>query len=424
MSAPQDSVDRLAAVLAGRAAQSSTRVGARLMVEPDRILLDAPGARDVVVALRRYEEHELSFGARMLFVDAGRLPRKDRALVLRFAAERGIPLALDPAHRGRPSSVAVDEGFVGCDDVVVGFEAEIGALGGIGAVALRVDLDDVCDLAVRRAFEVALPAVTRVHVSGRLPRWSGPCELAFAVVLALGAGDARGQIVQLTGDGVAALDPSGRMALCAALAACGVSALVPPDRKTRVWLAARRAQQDLSARDAAHAPTESELDAADASLVAPPLPDDVRVDASSARLRARRDERIVDVEADENGPPVTEVVAGGRIEELRALCEALTERPLAAGMSLLVLPNNRRALLQAIEEGLLATLVRAGASILPPGTPAAPALGHELRVVTQPTGGPGDILVGPAVAGASAVLGRLVGPEAMRRERRRGVTLR
>jgi homoaconitase/3-isopropylmalate dehydratase large subunit len=94
----------------------------------------------------------------------------------------------------------------------------------------------------------------------------------------------------------------------------------------------------------------------------------------------------------------------------------LRERNVARGLTLGVLPASQRALLHALDEGLGADLLRAGALLLPPGSVPPPPARGERRVVALAVGAaPGDFLAGPSVAAASAVAGWLTDPEAMRR---------
>jgi len=76
----------------------------------------------------------------------------------------------------------------------------------------------------------------------------------------------------------------------------------------------------------------------------------------------------------------------------------------------------QRGQAHALDEGLGADFLRAGAVLLPPGSVPPPPARGEQRVVALPGGAlPGDILVGPTVAAASAVAGWLADPEGMRR---------
>jgi hypothetical protein len=124
------------------------------------------------------------------------------------------------------------------------------------------------------------------------------------------------------------------------------------------------------------------------------------------------------LEAPAERPPLRIEAAwlGGRIEELRAAAEVLRERNVARGITLGVVPASQRTLLHAVDEGLAADFLRAGAVLLPPGSVPPPPASGECRVIALPgSAAPGDIQAGPAVAAASAVAGWLTDPESMRR---------
>jgi 3-isopropylmalate/(R)-2-methylmalate dehydratase large subunit len=77
----------------------------------------------------------------------------------------------------------------------------------------------------------------------------------------------------------------------------------------------------------------------------------------------------------------------GRIEDLRAAAAVLAGRRISPGVRLLVAPASRTVLLQAIEEGVIGTLVEAGASVLAAG--CGPCFGGHGGLL-----GPGERCIG------------------------------
>jgi 3-isopropylmalate/(R)-2-methylmalate dehydratase large subunit len=115
----------------------------------------------------------------------------------------------------------------------------------------------------------------------------------------------------------------------------------------------------------------------------------------------------------------------GRIEDLRIAAEILKGRQAANSLRLIVIPGSREVLQRALAEGLVATFVDAGAAVSAPT--CGPCLGGHMGVLAKGekglattnrnfVGRMGDVgsqvyLCGPAVAAASAVLGRIGSPE-------------
>ena len=409
---------RVQAVLTARASASAgaparrdaPQPGERLAVRVDRVLVDAAVAAEVLALASR---PRLVEPRRWAFVAGPELPPGRRLELAETVAALGPAIALEPSLAGLPGVVATDEGLVGSDDVVAGATPDVGALGALGCIPLRCGPAELARLLTEPDLPTQVPATRFVRVHGRLPRWSAGFDLALAVLDALGpAAGATGALVELHGETIEALDVPGRLSLCGALALAGIGAVVPPDARTRTWLAARRSAGAAEA----HAAAESE----------PPAGTEwVEVDAAQARpmvlvggLAGRR----IDP-ADPGERPVVECVVGGRIEDLRQAAEVLRDRNARRGLALGIQPSSQRALLHAIDEGLAADFLRAGATLLPPGARPGPAIEGRARALTVP-GGPADLLANPAVVAATAILGRLMEPEAMRRAAPRDARLR
>jgi len=398
----------LAARVVGGSGGGGGPPGGRLGVRVDRVLVDAAVTAELLAtaAAATGARPRIAEPTRWAFVAGPELPPAQRLELAECVSALGAALALEPALAGLPGVVATDEGLVGSDDVVVGTTADVGALGALGCVALHCGLAELSGLLGDPILPTAVPRTRFVRVTGRLPRWSAGFDLALAVLDAAGgAAAASGAILELHGESIEALDVPGRLALCGTLALAGVAAIVPPDARTRTWLAARRPAAAESAPATASEPA-----------AAPPAGVDwIEVDAALARpaaleggMAGRR------VDPGSAAVPVVECLVGGRIEDLRQAAEVLRDRNARRGLALGIQPSSQRALLHAIDEGLAADFLRAGATLLPPGSRPGRPIDGRTRALTI-AGGPADLLANPAVVAASAIPGRLMEPEGMRR---------
>ena len=126
---------------------------------------------------------------------------------------------------------------------------------------------------------------------------------------------------------------------------------------------------------------------------------------------------------------IDQVVIGsctnGRIEDMRVAAKIMEGRKVAKGVRVIVFPATQKIYLQAMEEGLLATFIKAGAVVSTPT--CGPCLGGHMGILAAGeravsttnrnfVGRMGHTesevyLASPAVAAASAITGKISGPE-------------
>ena len=114
----------------------------------------------------------------------------------------------------------------------------------------------------------------------------------------------------------------------------------------------------------------------------------------------------------------------GRIEDLRAAAEVLAGKHIADGVRLLVAPASQAVLGEALETGVAASLVEAGASILAPGcgpcfgghggllAPGERCIGtHNRNFIGRMGSAQAEIyLASPATVAAAALTGQITDP--------------
>jgi homoaconitase/3-isopropylmalate dehydratase large subunit len=196
-------------------------------------------------------------------------------------------------------------------------------------------------------------------------------------------------------------------------------AVFPVDDLTRRYLAEARAPKGWKPvwadRDASYVKTLEYDLAKIVPVVAQPHSVDNVVPA-----RALRDVKIQQF--------LVGTCTNGRLGDLRAAAAILKGKKVAAGARLIVLPASRTVMLAATRDGTIATLVDAGAMVLPPG--CGPCLGAHQGVLA-----PGErclstanrnfkgrmgcadaeiYLASPATVAASALAGKIVEPAAAR----------
>jgi len=328
-----------------------------------------------------------------------------------WAREQKIKSFYD-AGCGVCHQVFPEQGFALPGLLLVGADSHSCTYGAFGAFGTGVGATDIAEIYSCGRLWFKVPETIAVRVSGRLKPGVSAKDIALMVIGKHGADGATYKTVEYIGQAIEDLSISGRMTLCNLGVEMGAkAAIVPPDKKTDSWLAGRARQTYRHVlSDPGSYDYEYEYDISDLEpmVAAPYRVDNVRP--------------VSELE----GLPVDQVFIGtctnGRLEDLAAAARILKGGQVIART--LVIPASREILLEALQSGIIQTLVEAGAMIGPPG--CGPCLGAHMGVLaegevcvsTSNRNFPGRMgkgglvyLASPATAAASALRGYLAVPE-------------
>ena len=305
-----------------------------------------------------------------------------------------------------------EQGFALPGLLLVGADSHSCTYGALGAFGTGVGATDMAEIYSRGRLWFKVPQTLGVRISGTIKPNVSAKDIALMVIGENGADGATYKAVEYTGPAVEDLSISGRMTLCNLGVEMGSkAAMVPPDRKTDAWLAgrARRPYQPVLS-DPGSYDCEYEYDISD---LEPQVAEPFRVD------NVRPVSELAGLEVDQ---VFIGTCTNGRLEDL-----AVAARILKGGRVLartLVIPASRQILQEALQSGIIQTLVEAEAMIGPPG--CGPCLGAHMGVLaegevcvsTSNRNFPGRMgkgglvyLTSPATAAASALQGCLAVPE-------------
>jgi methanogen homoaconitase large subunit len=305
-----------------------------------------------------------------------------------------------------------EQGFALPGLLLVGADSHSCTYGALGAFGTGVGATDMAEIYSRGRLWFKVPQTLGVRISGTIKPNVSAKDIALMVIGEVGADGATYKAVEYTGPAVEDLSISGRMTLCNLGVEMGAkAAMVPPDRKTDAWLAgrARRPYQPVLS-DPGSYDCEYEYDISD---LEPQVAEPFRVD------NVRPVSELAGLEVDQ---VFIGTCTNGRLEDL-----AVAARILKGGRVLartLVIPASRQILQEALQSGIIQTLVEAGAMIGPPG--CGPCLGAHMGVLaegevcvsTSNRNFPGRMgkgglvyLTSPATAATSALQGCLAVPE-------------
>ncbi len=323
-----------------------------------------------------------------------------------FARETGVGLRDITAGIG--THVAIDEGLVGPGSTFVSTDSHANIMGAVCAFGQGMGDQDIAYAWASGKVWFKVPTSVRVVLRGR----PGPHATAKDVVLAmlrhLGAGGLLGHAAEIYGPAADALDLAGRITVASmATEMGGIIALFPPSAAILEECSVRAGRRfdALAADPGAEYAGEIEIDleGLEPMIARPGHPEDTLPVAEVA------------------GRKIDSVFIGsctnGRIEDLRAAAGLLRGRRVAPGVVLKVVPATRGVWEQALDEGLVADLMAAGALVGNAGCGgcAAGQIGQNgPGEVTISTGnrnyagkqGKGEVyLASPATAAASALAG-------------------
>lgn len=338
------------------------------------------------------------------------------AMIREFAKKYDIPNFFEVGRMGIEHCLLPEQGLVGPGDLIIGADSHTCTYGALGAFSTGVGSTDLAAAMALGEIWLKVPETIQFVFEGKLQPWVGGKDLILHIIGDIGVDGARYQAMEFAGPVIENLSMDGRFTMCnMAIEAGGKNGIVAPDEKTRAYVEGRcrRPYQFYhSDPDAVY----KEVRRYDASLIEP------QVAFPHLPENSRPISKVGNVE-------IQQVVIGsctnGRMEDLREAAGVMKGKKVHRNVRLVIFPGTQEIYLQALREGLIETLVEAGGAVSTPT--CGPCLGGHMGILAAGercvattnrnfVGRMGHTesevyLANPAVAAASAVLGRIAGPE-------------
>ncbi len=406
-------------ILARACGRDRVQPGDEILAKPDFVIAyDFPGYTDVF-----FREAKEEFGVDkvkrperfVLFIDhmvPAASPKEEELhqVTRRWGAEQGVPVH---EREGIGHQVSAELGYATPGAFAVHFDGHVSQLGAFGTLAMGAR-KGVLEAFVSEDLAIRVPGSVKVTLTGTLQPGVMARDVFHHLVRVMGPSSCRFKVLELDGPVIDAMSIEGRQTICGQAMFLGATtAIIAPDAKTLAYVQGR----SKIALDPVHPDPDAHYDRAltvDVSglepiVVAPPSP---------ANTRDLKEYAGLPVHTGYLGS-----CASGRLEDLRIAAQVLKGRRIQPGFQLHVVPTSQAIFSAAAREGLIETLVDAGAFVSSPscdycyGRIATMSDGQR-AVSTGTLNTPGRMgspdseifICNAAVVAASALEGRIADP--------------
>ncbi len=357
-------------VLAAKAGKSETGAGEIVVIEPDHLLTHDNTAAIVGKIGDELAEYGVARPEMPVIVLDHVIPAANEKTatnhkqVREFVAAHSLPNFFDVGV-GVCHQVVFEKGFALPGKVIVGSDSHTCSYGAVGCFSTGVDRTEAAALLLRGSTWLKVPQTIKVTLAGELPAGTSAKDLVLTIIGDIGADGASYAAVEFHGN-LAALTIQDRFTIANMGIEMGAKvAAFPVDEITRAFL------EGIGADPDSYQPLWADDDATYILRLDYDLADIVPVVACPHTV-----DNVKPV-SDLAGTPFQQYLLGtctnGRLSDFEVAAAILDGQQVAAGCRLLVLPASRTIFEAALSSGVIATLSRAGAVILPPG--CGPCLG-------------------------------------------------
>lgn len=333
-----------------------------------------------------------------------------------FARSMEIVNYFEIGQVGIEHALIPEKGLVVPGDVVIGADSHTCTYGALGAFSTGIGSTDMAaGMATGKAW-FKVPEAIKFNLTGKLSKYVSGKDIILHIIGMIGVDGALYKSMEFTGTGINSLSMDDRFTMAnMAIEAGAKNGIFPVDEKTLEYV------KDHSSKpykifeadsNAKYCETYNiNLNSIRPTVAFPHLPDNTRTIDQVGYI------------------PIDQVVIGsctnGRIEDLRAAANILKGNKVHKNVRAIIFPATQRIYLEAIREGLIEIFIEAGAAVSTPT--CGPCLGGHMGVLAKGercisttnrnfVGRMGHAesevyLASPAVAAASAILGKISSPE-------------
>jgi 3-isopropylmalate/(R)-2-methylmalate dehydratase large subunit len=408
-------------ILASHAGKSAVSPGDLIEVKVDLALANDITAPLAIRVFEQFEGRPVFDPERIALVADHFVPNKDipsaqqAKLMGDFARRHRIRHYFELGESGIEHVILPEKGLVAPGDLVIGADSHTCTYGALGAFSAGVGSTDLGVIMATGLIWLKVPGAIKLVYEGRLGPWVGGKDLILFAIGRLGVEGANYRTLEFSGEVVKGLSMAHRFTMAnMAVEAGAKNGIFEPDAVTRSYMEERshRVGAFWSSDPDAHYEQTLKINVnhLEPQVALPHSPHNVRPVSE-----------VKDVTLDQ---VFIGSCTNGRLEDLREASKILKDRSVARGTRLIVIPGSPLIYKQAIREGIAETLLEAGAVIGPPC--CGPCLGGHMGILAEGEkalsttnrnfigrmGHPKSevYLANPAVAAASAVLGRIGSP--------------
>ncbi len=332
-----------------------------------------------------------------------------------FACKHEITNYFDVGEMGIEHALLPEKGLVVAGDAVIGADSHTCTYGALGAFSTGVGSTDMAAAMVTGKAWFKVPSAIRFELVGKPGKWVSGKDVILHIIGMIGVDGALYRSMEFTGEGIANLSMDDRFTICnMAIEAGGKNGIFPVDDVAMEYIkehSTREVTVYEADEDAEYEETYTiDLSQLKPTVSFPHLPENTKTIDEAGEVKI--DQAVIGS------------CTNGRISDMRVAAEILKGRKVAKNVRCIIIPATQAIYLQAMREGLLEIFVEAGAVVSTPT--CGPCLGGYMGILAAGercvsttnrnfVGRMGHVkseiyLASPAVAAASAVLGRLACP--------------
>lgn len=389
--------------------------------------LDITLANDITgpVAIREFEKigvKNVFDKNRVVFVPDHFVPNKDiksahqAKMVREFSHAQNLKNYFEVGRMGIEHALLPEKGIVTAGDLIIGADSHTCTYGALGAFATGVGSTDLaCAMASGETW-FKVPSTIKVDFNGKLNKWVSAKDLILYLIGDIGVDGALYKVLEIGGSAIETMDMDGRLTICNMAIEAGAKAgIIIPDNITLEYLKGRSLREPVFFTSDANAQYEKHLvydvSKIEPTVAFPSLPENTKQISQVGEIKINQ--------------AVIGSCTNGRLSDLEVTAKILKGRKVHPDVRLIVFPGTQDIYLEAIKLGYIQTIIEAQGAVSTPT--CGPCLGGYAGILAEGekcisttnrnfVGRMGHVnsevyLSSPAVAAASAVLGKIASPE-------------
>ena len=316
-----------------------------------------------------------------------------------FAKKMGITHFYEIGEMGIEHALLPEEGLISPGNLIIGADSHTCTYGALGAFSTGIGSTDMAAAMATGEIWLKVPASIKFIYEGKLQKWVSGKDLILYTIGQIGVDGARYMAMEFTGPVIKELSMDSKFTMA--------NMAIEAGAKNGIFEYPGSPKSDPDA--IYNKEYRFDVSKIEPQVAFPHLPSNVKTIREASKMNIKIDQVFIGS------------CTNGRIEDLRIAASVLKGRKKHKDIRLIIIPATRRIYRQAIQEGLMEIFIEAEAAISTPT--CGPCLGGHMGVLAEGErciattnrnfvgrmGHPKSevYLSNPAIAAASAVLGRI-----------------